>query len=215
MGRMAARRAIGLLEHSISNTGYSEHGGNRSKQWSEGWNDKGGSATEDVELNLPILRRRSRLLYVSGGLGRAAIRRMRTNIVGTGLSLRASPDSEALGLTEEQAQAWSAKVEREFRIWSESKDCDSTRLNTFGELQGVCLMNWLMSGDTFALIQEGRRAGQPYDLRVNLVEADRVCTPGSNATYGTTVTYVGRSGMGSSLWRMGRSSPITSRDSIR
>lgn len=181
--RVAARQAL-----SIMNTGYSEHGASRSKQWSRGWNDKGGSAREDIELNLPVLRRRARLLYMGGGLGRAAIRRMRTNVIGTGLQLRASPDFEALGISEDEAQAWSRRVEREFRLWADSKDCDITGLNTFDQLTGVALMNWLMSGDVFPLLLDGHRDGQPYDLRVSLIEADRVCTPGGVSVNGVTLT---------------------------
>lgn len=36
----------------------------------------------------------------------------------------------------------------------------------------------LMNGDSFAVLQTKKRPGCPYDLRVRLVEADRVCSPG-------------------------------------
>lgn len=34
-----------------------------------------------------------------------------------------------------------------------------------------------MNGDTIALLPMKHQAGAPYDLRVRLIEADRVCSP--------------------------------------
>ena len=38
-------------------------------------------------------------------------------------------------------------------------------------------MSYLMNGDTIALLPMKHQAGAPYDLRVRLIEADRVCSP--------------------------------------
>ena len=54
-------------------------------------------------------------------------------------------------------------------------------MNDFNALQQLAFISWLMSGDVFALFKrrepDPRRPGQPYSLRVQLIEADRVRTP--------------------------------------
>ena len=51
------------------------------------------------------------------------------------------------------------------------------RIDNFYELQQLAFLNWLISGDCFALLPVKPRKNQPYDLRVQLVEADRVSSP--------------------------------------
>ena len=41
----------------------------------------------------------------------------------------------------------------------------------------MALLNALLSGDSFALMTTTKRIGSIYDLRIELVEADRVSTP--------------------------------------
>ena len=41
----------------------------------------------------------------------------RTNVVGIGLQLKSRIDREALGMTQEAADAWQAQAEREFALW--------------------------------------------------------------------------------------------------
>ena len=38
-------------------------------------------------------------------------------------------------------------------------------------------LSYLMNGDTIALLPMKQRAGQPYQLCIRLIEADRVCSP--------------------------------------
>jgi lambda family phage portal protein len=170
--RAAARQALRVL-----NTGYSEGGASKRHGWTKGWRSRGGSPREDIELNLWTLRERSRELYMTSGIARGALGRIRTNVVGPGLQLRAIPDAEALGISSDAAKAWARGVEREFRLWAESRDCDSTGLNTFNELQQIALLSWLQSGDVFGVLEASAGSG-PYGLCVHLIEADRVCSEG-------------------------------------
>ena len=180
------RRAQARVVTQILASGYSEGGASRKKTAFKGWNWKGGSPKEDIEEPLEILRQRSRDLYMNGPLGRAAINRIQTNVVGSGLALRATPDADALGLETEEASQWARAVEREWRLWADSSECDHIGLSTFDELQQVALISWLASGDVFALLPMDLDSGEPYDLRVHLIEADRICNP-PNIPRGMTV----------------------------
>lgn len=173
----ALKRAGARKKLEILNSGYSNYGASHIKKSMLGWLYGGGSHKEDIEENLPTLRLRSRDLYMGVPLATGALKTYRTNVVGMGLRLKSQLDYEYLGLTEEEAKALETKIEREFRLWAESTACDLERLDNFYELQQLAFLNYLMSGDVLALLPTTKRPQMPYDLRVQLVEADRLSNP--------------------------------------
>ncbi len=171
------RRAKARAVTEILNSGYSQHGASRTKKSMAGWVTSSGSPDRDIVDNLPLLRERSRDLAMGEGLAAGALETIRTNEVGPGLQLNASIDSKLLGLSDEDAQDWEDTVEREFALWAGTRSCDAARRCNFGELQALARLSQLMSGDVFALLPVIPRTGERYDLRVHLLEADRVCNP--------------------------------------
>lgn len=175
--RQAARRALQFL-----NTGYSESGASVRKKSMKGWQAWSSSPQADIDMNLDILRQRSRDLFMGGAIGRSAIVTSRTNVVGAGLKLKSRIDYEFLGLSREQADRWERNTEREFSVWAESRFCDALRLNNFYELQSILFMSALLNGDGWALIKQADPEQYfPYGLRLHLIEADRVSTPKEKA----------------------------------
>lgn len=162
---------------SFENSGYSSHGASYAKKSLIGWITRGMSADEDIVDNIETLRDRSRDLYMGSPLATGAIKTVRTNVVGSGLQLNAQIDAGALGLSEDAARLWESKVEREWRLWAESVDCDAERRQNFYQLQSLVLLSALMSGDVFVTLPVIKRPGLVYDLRIGLIEADRVCNP--------------------------------------
>lgn len=175
--RAAARQKIEIL-----NSGYGNYGASTFKKSLAGWLFNGGSAREDIQDNLDILRQRSRDLYMGVPLATGAVKTMRTNVVGRGLRLKPTIDREVLGIDAETAHALERQIEREWALWADSPDCDAARLDNFYELQQLAFMSWLLSGDCLALLPMKKRKGQPYDLRVRLIEADRLSSPGGYDT---------------------------------
>ena len=162
----------------VKNSGYSHYGANRTKPSVLGWNSLSKSPTEDISDNLELLRERSRDLYAGGGpLGRGAIDRLVLNSVGPGLTLNCRIGAEALGLSEKEAEEWEHNTEREFAFWAESKDCDITRSMNFYELQNLCFKSVLLNGDALVMLPMRRTKNFPYDLRVSLIEGDRLHDP--------------------------------------
>ncbi len=135
------------------------------------------SADEDTVHDLETLRARSRDMVRNAPLATGAVNTVVMNVVGTGLSLLPRPDWEALGMSEEQADEWTAQVEREFRVWAESAECDITRTQNFYGLQSLVFRSAVESGDAFVLLLMIESSTNPYALRVQVVEADRVETP--------------------------------------
>lgn len=160
-----------------SNTGYGNYGANTSSSSLRGWMYTGGSHQEDIEDNINVLRQRSRDEFMGVPLATGALKTMRTNVVGTGLKLHSVINYRILGMDPEEAADLQRKIEDEFALWAESKDCDLQRLDDFYELQQLAFLSWLQSGDVLVLLPTTERKNQPYNLRVNLIEADRVETP--------------------------------------
>ena len=162
----------------VKNSGYSHYGASRTKPSVSAWYSRSLSPHEDITDNLELLRERSRDLYAGGGpLGRGAIDRIVINSVGAGLTLSCRIDAESLGLSEEEAAQWEDNTEREFSFWAESKECDITRGMNFYELQNLCLKSVLLNGDALVMLPMRRTRNFPYDLRIALIEGDRLQNP--------------------------------------
>jgi lambda family phage portal protein len=160
------------------NSGYSHHGANVTKKSLLGWLARSLSAHDDIDMNIEKLRERSRDLYMGGALiATGALKTMRTNVIGAGLTVKPSVDAETLGITPEEADDWQRRAQNEFQLWADTVDCDAARQNDFADLQQLAFLSWLMDGDVFIAMPVIPRAGSPYALRIMLIEADRVCDP--------------------------------------
>lgn len=181
--QFALKRAGARHKMQILNSGYGNYGANVTKKSMLGWNYAGGSWREDINENLPTLRQRSRDIYMGVPIGRAAVNTMRTNVVGRGLMPKPTIDADMLKISPEKAKELERKISKEWELWAESADCDMARLDNFYELQQLAFLNWLASGDTLALLPVKPRKNQPYDLRVQLIEADRLSSPNNFDTF--------------------------------
>ena len=132
----------------------------------------------------------------------SAIRTNRTNVVGIGLQLKSRIDREALGMTQEAADAWQAQAEREFSLWANNKRaCDATGVNNFAAMQQLALASWLVSGDVFAVVKQYDPTPlMPYSLRIHLIEADRVATPTSSGIVTPMLLTTGKAANGNTIF---------------
>lgn len=173
----AVKRAAARTALEFANSGYGNYGANQTKKSMRGWMYHGGSPKEDIEDNLDVLRQRSRDAYMGIPTASAALKTMRTNVVAGGLMPSPQIDADFLRLKNEQAEALQAQIMREFALWADEKTCDADRIDNFYQLQQLAFLSYLMSGDAFALLPMKEQKGQPYSLRVRIIEADRVCSP--------------------------------------
>lgn len=98
----ALKRTVARKKLEILNSGYGNYGASTYKKSLIGWNYAGGSAREDINDNLNVLRQRSRDLYMGVPLGTGAIKTMRTNVVGRGLMLKPTVDAGNVGAAAKQ-----------------------------------------------------------------------------------------------------------------
>ena len=129
--QLALKRTAARQKMQILNSGYGNYGASTYKKSLIGWNYAGGSAREDINDNLNVLRQRSRDLYMGVPLATGAVKTMRTNVVGRGLMLKPTVDAETLGMEAEAARKLEKEITREWALWAESPDCDMARLDNF------------------------------------------------------------------------------------
>lgn len=175
--REIARTQLQVIKNWSSGTGYAEYGASHERNALKGWMTNPASADEDIVENLETLRSRSRDLFMGSPLATGVLKSLRTSVVGSGLMLNAQIDAKFLGMSDEEAREWEEKTEREWRLWAESVECDAERKLTFYQLQSLAFLSALMSGDVFVSLPIVKHSGSVYDLRVCLIEADRVCNP--------------------------------------
>lgn len=176
--------------NSVFNSGYSESGASHEKTSMKGWNAASGSPQRDIDENLATLRKRSRSLIMNAPVARSAVNIKRTNTVGAGLRVKPKIDYEYLGMSREEADRLKKEMEREFNFWASSKLCDSSGQNDFFELQQIAFYSWMSNGECFAIPRYGEKEFRmPYQLRIRLIEADRISDPN---TYGDDYVYMKR-----------------------
>lgn len=138
-----------------------------------------GSPTRDLSSSeRSTLVARSRDALRNHLLGRAAITRVRTNVVGTGLICFPQVDYEALGISEEAGERLNAQLEREWTLYAENpRECDAESSCNHYQLQALALVGALSGGDVFVTTPQIERAGTLYSTRLQLIETDRICNP--------------------------------------
>ncbi len=146
-----------------------------SRRW---WNPMARDARTDILRKLPLQRAQSRDLASTNPIAVGAINTNIDRVVGTGLALSSQPNRAVLGWSVEQALEWKSLVQREFSLFSDSTESDIAQTLTYYQQQALVLRAVLDSGDAFTLLPDGKRtATQPYALRIQVLEADRVGNP--------------------------------------
>lgn len=151
-------------------------GARTSKTSMRNFNPRPGSADADSIGDLVTLRSRSRDLSRNAPIARGARNTTKTNVVGPGLRLRAKVDRELIGLTQEAAEEWEARTEALFDLWARAKTADVARKVNFYQAQTLAFTSAWDSGDVFAL-RRYKEGTSFIALCLQLIEADRVCTP--------------------------------------
>ncbi len=153
-----------------------EHtGGSPLRRSMRNWFTWESSANAANTGNLRMLRARSRDLVRNTPIALGAINTVVTNVVGEGLSLKSQIDRTLLKLSDAAAEAWEIKAEREFALWA--KNPDFTDQLNFDELQALVLRSVLESGDVLVARRRVPKTQTSYQLRLQLIEAERLSNP--------------------------------------
>lgn len=167
--RHQARNMI-ALSGGYAGAGYSD----RLAAWQPGVRDADGDTTRDLRN----LRSRSRDLVRNSPIAGGAVETQVAHVVGSGLSLQSRIDATFLGLDDDQADDWQSNTERRFSLWCSSTYSDTGDELDFYEQQDLALRTQIESGDAFVVLARMQRPGWPFQLALQIIEADRCCNPG-------------------------------------
>lgn len=180
LSRVKARARVQAFEAMASSgtpgAGGGTSGSGAGSRW---WNPFARSAARDTLPHLGTQRGASRELVRTNPIAAGAINTSVDRIIGTGLAFVASPDRRVLGWSADQAEEWKAHAQAEFSLWADDPQaCDLTGEQTFYQAQGTAVRGAKESGDIFTLLPTAPRTRmQPYSLRFQLIEADRIGNP--------------------------------------
>lgn len=152
-------------------------GADRSRRANQAGRVPERDANSIILPDLATLREESQHLIRNNAIAGGAIKTNITKVVGTGLKVKSQIDRDVLKLTQEQADAWERQAEREFRLATETREIDAERELPFSLLQGLAFLKVLEDGDMLVNMPRFNRPGSPYTLKLQFVEAARLCNP--------------------------------------
>src|SRR5271166_2869729 len=133
-------------------SGYGQYGASNRKIALQQWKAISGSADQDIIPNLPLMRQRSRDLFMGFSIAGGAVLALRTNVIGEGLLALPKIDHEALDLDVEEAAEINKFIRNEWELYSDSVECDWERRSTMSQLQDLAFTNQAISGDVLTLL---------------------------------------------------------------
>ena len=170
---------------------YHQHGASQTLNSMIGWLVESGNAEDNIDLYSSTLRKRARDLYAGGGLARSGPETLTTSVVGWGILPKPKIDGTVLKMSDEAREEAEQNILREFKLWAENTMCDATRQQNFYGLQNLAFLSMLMSGDVFALFGMKENKRTPYQTTIRLLEADRICNPGTSGDSESDATASG------------------------
>lgn len=178
MARMSQRATIWAARKLAGASTSIFHAARRGRRSTHNWNPAIGlSADAETLPDLDFLRARSRHAISNDPMARSVVSNATTQVVGLGHQVIPTPDAKHLGLTDKEVVEWTERAARVWQAWGTSSDCDVTRDQTIGELEGTAYFSAQSSGDCLAMLRFIERPGRDLATAVQLIEADRVSNP--------------------------------------
>ncbi len=108
--------------------------------------------------------------WISGMIDQAT-----ANTVGLGLRLRAMPENDLIGMSEEYAQDWRKLVEARFDLWFDNPlECDVEGTRTGAEMQEAVFKHWFATGEIFGEVVWRERPYSSTGTKVRLLSSSRI-----------------------------------------
>lgn len=159
-------------------TNYANHGASKQKIVYKGLDDRLKSVNTDLGKDVKkTLTARSRGLWMGSPLATGAIKKLRTSVIGSGLRLKSTIDNTILELSIDEKKKVENQIEKVFKLWAETTECDIQRSSNFYQIQQLAFLTSLIDGECFVLLPFKKRVGEIFELKIQLVESERCMTP--------------------------------------
>jgi lambda family phage portal protein len=140
-----------------------------------GWRPSLRSAQTDVAVAWDAATARSIDIAQNTGWVSCMIDQAVANTVGLGLRLRAMPENDLIGMSEDDAQTWRKLVEARFNLWAGNPlevDVEGTR--TLGQMQAAAFRHYFATGEVLAELVWRRRGVSATGTKVRLLSSTRL-----------------------------------------
>lgn len=162
----------------LASTDTAHYSASREAREMRTWNPSLVSPDSDLWGELDTLVARQRDIVRNHGLASGAIQTLVDNVIGTGFMLAPKPNIRVLGWTREKGREWARDVSALFRTWAKTRDCDVAGQMNLASMTALAFRTGLMHGEALALPYYLPRPGQQWRTRLQLVDPDRLGTPG-------------------------------------
>jgi lambda family phage portal protein len=119
--------------------------------------------------------------------------------IGDGLTLSASPNHEALGISAEAARALSHEIETKWGLWAKNPvECDASQRHNVHQLATASFKSWLLTGESTFLMDWRKGNGALTRTKVKLIDPRQIdqsitrVTPDGCILQGVQFDKVGR-----------------------
>lgn len=114
-------------------------------------------------------------IATSNPLIATAVLNLTTQAVGTGLTLSAKPDAEALGISDSDARALSDRLEKAWARWANNPDeCDWAGRHTLHQLAAAWYQSYLLNGESVAVFEWKRFAGNEFFTKLKGLDSTQI-----------------------------------------
>lgn len=173
--RERAKRELQLEKYKTEILNYAQHGASTTKNAFREYDDNLYDADEDIGDSKEILMARSRQLYMGNAIAVGAIKKMRTNIIGTGIKLKPKINKKILELSDEEADEIQNRIQTIWELWANSTECDIEKQSNFYQLQSLAFITQMIDGECFVLLPF--KKSDFFELKIKLIDSARCVEP--------------------------------------
>ncbi|UUV16949.1 phage portal protein [Fusobacteria bacterium ZRK30] len=141
------------------------------------YDDEINSADVDIGESKDILVARSRDEFMGNAIANGAVKRIRSNVIGTGIKLKASIDNNILNLEQEKKEEIEKNIENLWRMWAGSTECDWGRQSKLSHIQSLAILTSLIDGECFAALSFKLHPGELFGLKIRLLDPASCINP--------------------------------------
>ena len=183
--------ALVALDRIKAQVGFSfQLAGTNGEKWLNGLPNTGVG----MAFNHLGLRRNARRAYFESPQCKAIVDRFADSVADVGLILEATPKAELLGITEEQAAIWGARVESMFDSWARDKGQHRSEQMTFYQSHRLYAIQQQRDSDMFIRLYYSPAQSLLNPLQWEIIDPDQIAGDTVTSTAGsvqpTTATFL-------------------------
>lgn len=170
----AIQNINGIIGKVKASAGYGNYGNMYSNSVQGGAKFNNGLNQPGFFLSHYRTRQNARTAYQTSLPAKTVVDRLVDTVADTGLFLEATPVSDILGITSEQAEKWSNDVEQRFDLWAKDKNMHRSGTMTFYQLQRLYQLFQHRDNDIFVRLYYSKDRKLQNPLQIEFLDPDQI-----------------------------------------